>query len=1233
MPLSSLAALLRDDPSVRDALGRTAATVAVPEAVRAAYIAAIAETSSRSPIVVAVPTVAEAETLCDDLGTWLGPDAVEWFPAWETLPFERVSPSTETMGRRMRVMWRLGDPARSPRVVVAPIRALLQRLGPHIEETRPVIVGVGDTVDSTQLVDELVGWGYRREYQVEHRGEVAVRGSIVDVFPATANSPVRIDLWGDEVERLTEFSVGDQRSVASISEVEIHPARELLVTEEVAVRAARLVSAEPWGAAQWQRLADGETFDGMESWLPWLTDTEHVLFDLLDADAQVLLVEPKRLADRGADLLAEEADLADSLARTWGTDGASLRRLHLHFDRLLAHTAAPAWSVLATASGPDVPVLESHRWPTAVGGGEALTARLGSLLADGYRVVVAAHNAGSLDRIDGMLGDSGLTLARHDAGVDPEGLTLARPGGHLTVAPLHEGFIASEARLAVLAESDLTGRRRTHRKPKTPRKASRDAQAFFADLAPGAYVVHHHHGVARYGGMVTRSLPGPNNTSVDRDYLLLEYRGADKLYVPSDQIDAVRQYTGGSTPTLSRMGGSDFARTKAKVRSQVAEVAQELVVLYQLRTQSEGHAYPPDTPWQTELEEAFEFTETPDQDRAIDDVKADMESDRPMDRLVCGDVGFGKTEIALRAVFKAVQDGRQAAILVPTTLLASQHFTTFSERFAPFPVRVEVLSRFLTSAQAKRVLQALAAGEVDVVVGTHRLLGADVSIPKLGLLVVDEEQRFGVSHKERIKEMSVGVDVLTLSATPIPRTLEMSLTGIRDLSLLHTAPAERQPILTYVGEFDDAPVAEAIRRELLREGQVFYVHNRVEDIDRRASQLAELVPEARIAVAHGQMDEGTLEQVMLDFWEGHYDVLVCTTIIESGIDMPMVNTLVVERADLLGLGQLHQIRGRVGRSGQRAYAYLFYPPNRELTEEAYERLKTIGESTELGSGFRIAMRDLEIRGAGNLLGTGQSGHIAAVGYDLYVEMVTQAIAELSGEPVRQPAEIKLDLPVDAHLPDDYVAQEDLRVEAYRRLATVTSQAEVDDIAAEWIDRFGPTPEPALALLSVARVRAECSRIGITECTATRNPDFSGPPLRAVLAPVELGASAHMRLDRAFPGAVYKAEPARSTNSSATTPGVGGGQLQVPVRAGHGLTEDLGTLFAQLWPPEGTEPPPLPRPTGGHASTAPRQRSTIGSRPPAPNRRPAPSPGDPAAIAEAEARAKRVAERRARRSQR
>ena len=476
----------------------------------------------------------------------------------------------------------------------------------------------------------------------------------------------------------------------------------------------------------------------------------------------------------------------------------------------------------------------------------------------------------------------------------------------------------------MLVESDVTGRRRAHRAPR-PRRT--DAQGFFDDLKPGDYVVHHQHGVARYGGMVKRAMGG-----AERDYLLLEYRGGDKLYVPSDQIDAVRHYTGGDTPTLHRLGGSEWGRTKQRVRAAVQEIAEELVALYRKRVSAPGHAFPPDTPWQRELEESFPYLETPDQLKAIGDVKADMEDDSPMDRLVCGDVGFGKTEVAIRAAFKAVQDGMQVAVLVPTTLLAQQHFGTFSERFAGYPVRVEVLSRFLTPGQAKKVVDGLADGSVDVVIGTHRLLSEDVKFKNLGLLVVDEEQRFGVTHKEAIKRFRADVDVLTLTATPIPRTLEMSLTGIRDLTILNTAPAERQPILTYVGEYDERAVGEAIRRELLREGQVFFVHNRVQDIDRVAQRLRELVPEARVAVAHGQMDEGRLERVVLDFWEGQYDVLVCTTIIESGIDMPTVNTLVVDRADLLGLGQLHQLRGRVGRAGQRAYAYLFFPPERQLSE-------------------------------------------------------------------------------------------------------------------------------------------------------------------------------------------------------------------------------------------------------------------------------------------------------------
>jgi transcription-repair coupling factor (superfamily II helicase) len=1144
--LFELPSLLTAEPALTAVMGRRDAVLAVPEPARAIVIAALAAQSGRRPIVVAVPTTGEAERLTHDLSVFLGADEVEMLPAWETLPFERVSPAVETMGRRLRTLWRLRDPQRMPAVVVASVRSLVQRLSPHVSEIEPVIVGVGDQLDPTELVGRLVSMGYRRESQVEHRGELAVRGSIVDVFPSTAEVPVRIDLWGDEIDRLTEFSVVDQRATIERAELEIFPCRELLPTAEVRARAGALLSSEPWGREQWDRLAEGQMFDGMESWLPWLVaaddlDEPEVLFDLIDADAQVLLVEPRRMRDRAADILSEEEDLARSLSRTWGADlSEGFPQLHVAFDRLLVRTGAPVWTITNIAEGPDTPSVQAAGWDPVVGEGSTLIAQLSRLLADGHRIVVGAEGSGSADRIVSLLGEQGL-LFEFD---ERRRTDLTTPGGRIVVAPLERGFVLPEVKLAVLAESDVTGRRRAHRRAR-PRRAPA-AQGYFDDLRTGDFVVHHQHGVARFGGMVKRTIGG-----VERDYLLLEYRGDDKLYVPSDQIDAVRHFTGGDSPSLSRLGGGEWQRSKARVRAAVTEIAQELVVLYQKRIHEPGHAFGADSPWQHELEAAFPYEPTPDQRTAIDEVKADMEAPVPMDRLVCGDVGFGKTEVAIRAVFKAVQDGKQAAVLVPTTLLAQQHMQTFSDRFAGFPVRVEMLSRFLTAAQAKKVIDGLASGDVDVVVGTHRLLSPELRFKDLGLLVVDEEQRFGVNHKEAIKGLRVGVDVLTLTATPIPRTLEMSLTGIRDLTLLNTPPSARQPILTYVGEYDERAVAESIRREMLREGQVFFVHNRVQDIDRVAARLRELVPEARIAVAHGQMDEGSLEKVVLDFWEGQFDVLVCTTIIESGIDMPTVNTLVVDRADLLGLGQLHQLRGRVGRAGSRAYAYLFFPPDRVLSEDAYERLKTIGEATELGSGFRIAMRDLEIRGAGNLLGTGQSGHIAAVGYDLYCEMVTEAVAELKGETPKEPAEIKIEVPLDANLPTDYVEREESRLEAYRRLAVVSSPQEVDDIRAEWEDRYGPVPEPALALLTVARLRSECVRTGLRDITVTKGSGFGGPKLVARISPIALPTSKTIRLERIYKGSVYKAEL---------------GQLQLALRSGATVVEDLIAALVDLIPP-------------------------------------------------------------------
>ena len=1099
--LRALPPRLRDEPGLTRALSDPGARLAVVEVARPISIAALSHLSNLRPLVVACPTGAMAGQMYDDLCQFVGADDVAHFPAWETLPFERVSPAVETMGTRLEVLWRLRSGERRPKIVVAGVRALLQKLGPGAVDVEPITVRPDAIVDPDQLGAQLVEFGYRREELVEHRGEFARRGAIVDVYPSTADAPIRIDLWGDEVDRLTTFGVNDQRSIADLDEARIFPARELIPTDDVRARAAELVGAEPWGREQWERLAEGAHFEGMESWVPWLVDEHVLLTDVLPDDAKTILIEPRRMRDRAVDLLAEEDDLAKALASTWARDpDKEFPRLHADPDHLLAGGSGDFWTIDSTPDSPDTPLVEASGWGPVGGDGSGLGDRLAQLLADGFAITVAADGAGSAARLRQILLDQGLEFSIAHAGTD-----VSRPGGYIAVAPLHRGCTLPNAKVAVVAESDLTGRRRAHRKART---RAREGTTTFEDLTAGNYVVHHQHGVGQYEGMVKRTIGG-----VERDYLLVAYKGGDKLYVPSDQIDTLRQYVGGEAPALHRLGGSDFAKAKGKVRSAVREIAQELVVLYQKRVTAEGHAFGQDTPWQHEMEDAFPFVETPDQRTAIDELKTDMERPYPMDRLICGDVGFGKTEIAIRAAFKAIQDGKQVAVLAPTTLLASQHGTTFADRFAGYPIRVEVLSRFLTTAQAKQVMADLKTGEIDCVIGTHRLLAADVRFKDLGLLIVDEEQRFGVHHKEQIKKFKTNVDVLTLSATPIPRTLEMSLVGIRDLSLLQTPPAERQPILTYVGEYDERVAIEAIRRELLREGQVFWVHNRVQSIDTAAARLRQLVPEARIAVAHGRMDEGTLEQVVVDFWEGRYDVLVCTTIIESGIDMPTVNTLVVERSDLLGLGQMHQLRGRVGRSGQRAYAYLFHPQDKVLTEEAYERLKTIGESTELGSGFKIAMRDLEIRGAGNLLGQAQSGHIAAVGYDLYCQMVTEAVAEMKGEPIKPPAEIKLDVPSDAFLPGDYVTKEELRLEAYRRLAGVTSHAEVDDIRVEWEDRYGPLPEPAEALLMVGRMRAECHRLGITDLQITTE--------QARLAPIELPLSAATRLRRLAKGAIHK----------------------------------------------------------------------------------------------------------------
>jgi transcription-repair coupling factor (superfamily II helicase) len=1059
---------------------------------------AVAAYALESPFVVAITaTSTEAEQLRDAVAALLGDgDEVALWPGWDTHPLERVSPDVQVMATRSLLRWRLQHATR-PRVVVASARSIAQLLAP--EEVRaPLIVRRGGELDRDDFIASLGSFGYRRESLVEHRAEFAVRGGIVDVWPAQGNEPVRLDFFGDEIDRLTAFDIANQRSLHDLDEAIIAPAREWTPDPATRQRAESMVSAAPWGRATFDRLATGQLFDGMEGWMALFVQTPRTLLDEL-LDVTCVVVEPDRVRRRLEELLDEERELTNAVAATWQAT-TEVPLLHAAWSEVFADRVDV--SLDASAAGLHGSLNLSS--PPVVQGDAARIASHVRQWSTRRRGVVLTSNAAAVERMADQLRAEGLEVTTDPSKVLDVRLSVLQ-------SSLPSGFSLDDPQIVVWSESDLTGRRSVHRVART---RTRNVDGFFDDLTIGSYVVHRQHGVARFSGTTTRAINGTT-----RDYLILEFKDG-RSYWPTEQIDVLTPYSGGDAPALSRMGGAEWQKTRAKARAAAFLVAQDLVELYRQRNVAVGHAFGPDTAWQREMEDLFPYTLTADQAQAIEDVKADMERSRPMDRLICADVGFGKTEVAVRAAFKAVQDNKQVAFLVPTTLLASQHFATVSERFAGFPVKVALLSRFVGDAEAKETLQGLKEGTIDVVIGTHRLLSENVVFKDLGLLVVDEEQRFGVTHKEAMKSRSIGVDVLTLSASPIPRTLEMAFVGIRDLSMITTPPADRRPILTHVGEYNEAAVVEAVRRELLREGQVFFVHNRVSDIDQVARRIGQLVPDARIAVAHGQMDEGTLERVMIDFWERRFDLLVCTTIVESGIDLPSVNTLVVDRAERLGLGQLHQLRGRVGRSGQRAYAYLFHPSDQVLSETAFERLRTIGDNTALGSGFKIAMRDLEIRGAGNLLGHDQSGPVAAVGYDLYVQLVAEAVADAKGFVVPEVVSVNLDVPGEAHLPKEYVQADDARLEAYRRLAGVTTMAELDDLRDEWLDRYGPLPRPALGLLDLSELRLACIDSGVASVVVmpARVGIRSKPVVK--IGPLELSLSQQMRLRRTYGSRAY-----------------------------------------------------------------------------------------------------------------
>ncbi|HEY5249036.1 MAG TPA: transcription-repair coupling factor [Dermatophilaceae bacterium] len=1117
--------------------------IAVCAGARPPFIAALAgaqDSSVRRPILAVTATGREAEDLVAALRCFLPADVVADFPSWETLPHERLSPRSDTVGRRLAVLRRLTHPDPSDTaygrldVVVAPVRALLQPLVKGLGELAPVALKGGDEMPLEKVVDALVAAAYVRTDLVERRGEFAVRGGILDVFAPTEQHPLRIEFWGDTVEEIRWFKVADQRSL----EVAEHglwapPCREILLTDAVRARAAVLAEQLPGVADMLSKVAEGIAVEGMESLAPVLVGGMESLLDVLPGGAQVIVADPERVRKRAHDLVATSAEFLEA---SWSNavsgnvvpvdlQGVLGTASYWLLDDVRDHalkTGRPWWSLTSFGADADLAAGDGERLTVESsdveefrGDTDRAVAALRHWAQEGWHTLVVTDGRGLAKRVSEVLSDS--DVPNH---IEAEAGTLERlPAGlvQVTTGALGHGFIVPGARLVVVTESDLTTGTHAGTSTKDMRRmpVRRRNQVDPLELRLGDFVVHEQHGVGKFVEMVQRTVGGAT-----REYLLLEYgaskRGqpGDRLFVPTDQLDQITRYVGGEAPTLHKLGGADWAKTKGRAKKHVKQIAAGLIRLYSARMATKGHAFGPDTPWQHELEDAFVYVETPDQLSSIDEVKADMEKEVPMDRLICGDVGYGKTEIAVRAAFKAIQDGKQAAILVPTTLLVQQHFQTFSERYAPFPVVVKALSRFQSDAEAKAVVKGLADGTVDLVIGTHRLLGNEIRFKDLGLVVVDEEQRFGVEHKEQLKRLRTAVDVLALSATPIPRTLEMAVTGIREMSTLATPPEERHPVLTFVGAYDEKQIIAAIRRELLREGQVFLIHNRVASIEKAAARIRELVPEARIATAHGQMAEHKLEQVVVDFWEKRFDVLVCTTIIETGLDISNANTLIVERADVLGLSQLHQLRGRVGRGRERAYSYFLYPPEKPLTETAHDRLATIASHTDLGAGMAVAMKDLEIRGAGNMLGGEQSGHIAGVGFDLYIRLVGEAVADFRGEGGEAaPAEIKIELPVDAHLPHEYVPGERLRLEAYKKLATVQDLAGLAEIEAELQDRYGTPPEPVRNLYEVARLRTVARKADVG------NISVQGSFVR--FGPLQLPESKRLRLQRLYPGSLVK----------------------------------------------------------------------------------------------------------------
>ena len=1105
--LRLLLGLIEQDASAR-ALAADGGHAFVSQSLRPYLIAALADASelARSrPTLVVVGDDRAARDLAADLGAWLAPRRVRYYPSRGVAYESHLAPPPHLVGLRVAALDALlgaADAARSgvdqPVVVVSAV-ALSEKvpdpeLRPHSFRLR-----VGELLDLDECAAELVAAGYERVDQVEERGQFAMRGGLLDVFPATEERAVRVDMFDVEIESLRWFSTFTQRSLGDVEEVEIAPAAELAAEHR---ELAEMAAAE--GAFGPPDGEDPSSRPDIAELLP--VERFGALLDLIGPEAELVVGSEEELAPVLSDLWSD-------VCAAFGDEDAH----HLYVSPELIHEAlserARIW-LSALDGGQEIQLRAQSADTAARSLGEA-EPELEKLVRSGYRTVVAFPRRGEGERAAYNLGRLKATWLGE--GVDV-GRQVLEPSLRFAAGSLREGFVAPSVKLAVFPEHRLLRRRRAERPGGAGAGGDRGgvrrgALRSFTELRAGDIVVHEDHGVARFAGFETRTV-----ANVTRDYLYLEYQGDDRVFVPTDQLAKISRYVGagGEHPPLSKLGGNRWETMKARARRAVQELAGELLSLYAERKRRSGHAFGIDSDWQREFEERFPFTETPDQREAIELVKADMEAPRPMDRLICGDVGYGKTEVALRAAFKAANEGKQVLMLVPTTILAQQHYGTFAERLADYPITLEHVSRFRTPAEQKAAVKGFAEGRVDILIGTHRVLSRDVRAKDLGLLIVDEEQRFGVRQKELLRQLKLKVDVIAMSATPIPRTLQMSLAGLRDISVIETPPEGRRPIRTYVGEYEEELIKRAILREHERGGQAFFLHNRVESIEETAERLRALCPGVRFAVAHGQMAEGELETVMMDYLRGGAEVLVCTSIIESGIDIPQANTLIVEHADSFGLSQLYQIRGRVGRSRERAYAYLLYDSAASLTVEAAQRLSALSDYTELGAGFKIAMRDLEIRGAGNLLGDEQSGHVAALGFELYMQMLDEAVH--AAEPEQGEGElsepVRLDVNVDAYVPADYVPYEQAKIEVHRRVAGALEVADVERLREELEDRFGPVPEPLENLLALQRARIKFGQAG------ARTVSFRGDRLAVV--PIELDSKRAKWLREELPGAMYEA---------------------------------------------------------------------------------------------------------------